>query len=126
MDEIKDIKEECKSKKLSFLFSSKQFSKFIEQQYPKCFSLPFISNYEDIDLSYFDKLDDFIQTGYYTLFLHYLLHTNISLKQKFQRFLNDKCHILQVEPIDLDCLKETCSNYERQTILILSMLYYFI
>ncbi len=113
-------------KGLSFMFSSQQFSKFIEQHYPFCFNLISSSSYEENGESYLDKLEEFTHTGYYTLFLHYLVTSNVVLKSKFQRFLNDKCHILGIPPIDLNRLKETCTTYDRQTILVVSLLYYFI
>lgn len=48
------------------------------------------------------------------------------LKKGFQRFLNQKLRLNGIEKIDLDDLETTCETTEKQTILLISLLYYFI
>lgn len=108
--------------KLSFLFTSQQFSKFVEEQFPECLSL----KHTHMDKNYFDKIEDSTHTLYFSRLLNYVLSTNGRYKKQFQRFLQNKCtSLLNIPVIDLDNLSDKCNTKESQIILLLSMVYYF-
>lgn len=110
-----------KKNKLSFMVTTQQFSKYVEQQFPECIYQKHNENY----LFRFDKIEDIVHTGYFILFFNYILKTNDIYKQTFQRFLKNKCIYLNIPIIDLKNINETCDTYDRQVILILSIVYYF-
>ena len=110
--------------KLSFLLSSKQFNKYIQDVYPEYFD--FLSQDNDVQL-YFDKVDEIIiNTDCYNLLLNHIIFHNVPLKKRFQRFINIKCLALGIKQIDLDNLPSYCNNLELQSILIIFIHYFFI
>lgn len=108
--------------KLSFLFTSQQFSKFVEEQFPESLSY----KHKHTEKNIFDKLEDITHTLYFSELLDFILSTKGRYKKQFQRFLQNKCmSLLNIPVIDLDNLKETCNTKEAQIILLISMVYYF-
>ena len=102
----------------NILFPSKQFFKFIHLKYP---NLEFTNS----DTNYFNCLNPKFNVSGYNDALEYFLQ-DTEIKNKFQRFLNEKCFVLNIEKIELDDLACTCNTAERQTILLMLFLYYFV
>lgn len=102
-----------------FLPSSQQFSIYIEKNFPEALQY-------DIK-GYFNKLSEWIHTEYFDVFLNYLINCKKEKrnKEKFQRFLINKCRNLKTKNIDLDDLQNSCTSFDDESILLISILYYF-
>lgn len=112
--------DNCIKCKIShFLLSTQQFSKYLENAFPMSLQ------YDHKNIFY--QLNGIIHTDYFDMFINNLLHSSEEKikKKNFQRFLINKCHLLKIDIIYLDNIEETCQTFERQSILILSILYYF-
>jgi len=105
--------------RINFLPSTQQFSKYLENNFVDAF------NY-DVQ-GYFDKISQLTHVDYYDIFMHYIIvdESQKRLKDKFQQFLTHKCIKFETKKIDLDNLYETCDTDELQTLLLMSILYYF-
>ena len=105
--------------RINFLPSTQQFSKYLENNFVDAF------NY-DVQ-GYFDKISHLIHVDYFDIFMHYIIvnESQRKLKNKFQQFLTHKCIKFETKKIDLDNLYETCDTDELQTLLLMSILYYF-
>lgn len=107
--------------KLSFLLSSRQFSKQIEIHYPH---IVLVHNEK---CAFFHEIkkneNDYLPED---IFIHHLIKSNSYVKKTFQIFLRHRCFSLDIPCIELDDLNGTAQSAERQTILLLAIHYYFV
>jgi len=107
------------TKLLNLLLSSTQFKKQLLVYHPECLS----RTLEEVK-NYFGHLGNAQLCENY--FLAYVLERDSYALSTFQTFLKATCYRLDIPPILLDHLEETCDDAEKQMILLLSVHYYFV
>lgn len=111
--------------KTTMFVSTQQFSKILEKNFADC--LEYIESVHTYPV--FCKLDDITHTYFFDVFIQYLVSSSSrhvqNLRAKFQRFIHVKCLVMKIDKIDLLHLQETCTTYDTQCFLLISILYYF-